>query len=85
MEQDKLLDVPVTQAQQEAERYAEMSYEIKQKQEKLKSQAEQVIGAMEMIGQKRMSWRDDYGVRHTFEVVSAPEKLKYSRAGEPTN
>lgn len=84
-DQEKLLDVPVTDAQREAERYADMAYEIKQKQEKLKSQAENVIAAMELINQRRMSWRDDYGVRHTFEVVMSPEKLKYSRAGEPAN
>ena len=85
MEQEKLLDVPVTEAQNLAERYADMAYEIRQKQEKLKAHAEQVIEAMDSIGQRKLTFVDTYGVRHTFEVVHAPEKLKYTRTGEPAN
>ncbi len=85
MEQPKLLEVPVTETQNLAERYADMAYEIRQKQEKMKCHAEQVIEAMDLIGQRKLTFVDTYGVRHTFEVVHALEKLRYTRAGESAN
>ena len=81
-EQQKLVDVPVSDAQREAERYSELAFDVKSRQERLKAQGEQVIEAMEMIGQRKMSFKDGYGVRHTFEIVNTPEKLKYTKKGE---
>jgi hypothetical protein len=80
--QGKLLDVPISQAQSEAEHYAEMAAFIRQKQEELKAQADIVIKAMEESEQRKLSFVDTYGVRHTFEFVEAHEKLKYTKARE---
>jgi hypothetical protein len=79
--QEKLLDVPVSQAQSEAEHYADMAAFARQKAEELKAQAEIVVAKMDAIGQQKLSFLDAYGVRHNFEVVSGVEKLKYTKKG----
>lgn len=81
MKQERLLDVPVSEAQHEAEHYATMAAFVRQKQEELKAQAEIVCEKLELIGRRKLSFRDEFGVRHTFEVVSSPEKLKYTKKG----
>lgn len=80
--QEKLIDVPVSNAQREAEHYADMAAFVRQKTEEMKAQAELVIEKMDATGQRKLSFKDEYGVRHHFEVVETAERLKYSKQGE---
>jgi hypothetical protein len=80
--QEKLIDVPISEAQQAAEHYADMAAIVRQKQEELKAQAELVVEKMELISQRKLSFLDTYGVRHIFEVILSAEKLKYTKIGE---
>ena len=81
--QEKLLDVPIGEAQRQAEVYAAMEWEIKEKQEKLKAQALRVIDVMRDTEQVVLQFADEFGVRHRFEVVDSDIKLKHTRKGEP--
>lgn len=76
--QPKLLDVPVSAAQAQAESYAVLSAFVRLKIEELKAQAEIVIAKMDAAGQRKLSFRDEWGIRHNFEVADVGERLKYS-------
>ena len=80
--QEKLLDVEVTAAQREAERYSDLEFEIKHKQEILKTQAEKVMQAMSKANQRVLTYADTYGIRHRFEIVDSDIKLKHKKIGE---
>ena len=81
--QPKLLDVEITEAQREAERYSDLEFEIKSKQEILKTQAEKVMQAMAKAEQRVLAFTDEYNVRHRFEIVDGEIKLKHKKIGEP--
>ena len=75
--QEKLLDVPVSAAQQEAERYADLAAQVREKAEVLKNIAVIVVQEMKASGQRLLTFKDQYGVTHRFEVVDTAERLKY--------
>jgi endonuclease III len=77
--QEKLLDVPVSAAQSEAEHYADMAAFVRQKAEELKAQAEIVLEKMKDSGQRKLDFIDDYKTHHFFEIVDKQEKLKYQK------
>lgn len=79
MEQQKLVDVPVSEAQREAEIFSTMAAFVRLKQDELDSQGSLVLGKMKSVGQTRLSFKDQYNVTHVFEVVDVGERLKYSK------
>lgn len=77
--QEKLLDVPISQAQVQAETFAVMNAFIKLKQEELETQGALVLEKMKDSGQRLLTFKDEWGVAHRFEVLDVDEKLKYTK------
>lgn len=80
--QEKLLEVPRTAAATEAERYAELQNDIDFKKAMLIAQSEKVVQAMKKIGQRVLSFTDEYGFKHTFTIVDTQEKLRHANRQE---
>jgi hypothetical protein len=79
MNQPKLLDVEVSQAQREAEIYTSMHAFIKLKQHELDAQGALVLEKMKGSQQAKLTFKDEFGTRHSFEIADSVERLRYTK------
>lgn len=77
--QPKLLEIKLTPAHKDAERYAEIWDDIENRKDLLAVQAEKVIVEMEKQNMRELAVRDSAGLLHKFEIKSGPKKLKHSQ------